>query len=59
MTLRIGPTRRKALMKHFESIEAIREAEIDELLKVPTMNKASATEVYNFFRKPKTNKDLL
>lgn len=55
----IGPTRRKALMKHFESIEAIREAEIDELLKVPTMNKASATEVYNFFRKPKTNKDLL
>lgn len=55
----IGPTRRKALMKHFESIEAIREAEIDELLKVPTMNKASATELYNFFRKPKTNKDLL
>jgi len=45
----IGPARRKALMKHFGSLEEIRNADIDELLKVPEMNKAAATEVYNFF----------
>lgn len=50
----IGPSRRRALMKYFQSLEAISEAGIDEILKVPSMNKASATEVYNFFHKPKT-----
>ncbi|TAH73825.1 MAG: excinuclease ABC subunit UvrC [Anaerolineaceae bacterium] len=47
----IGPSRRRALMKHFQSLEAIMEADIDEILKVPSMNITSATEVYNFFHK--------
>lgn len=51
----IGPSRRRALMKHFQSLELIKEATIDELLNVPSMNKTSATEVYNFFHKPKTD----
>ena len=50
----IGPTRRRALMKHFQSLDAIKEADIDELLKVPSMNKTAAEEVYNFFHKPNT-----
>ena len=51
----IGPARRRALMKYFQSLEAIKEATIEELLKVPSMNKASATEVYNFFHETKTD----
>ncbi|MCL2404006.1 MAG: excinuclease ABC subunit UvrC [Defluviitaleaceae bacterium] len=45
----IGPTRRKALLRHFKSIEAIMEADIDCLTSAPSMNKASAEAVYNFF----------
>lgn len=45
----IGDTRRKALMKHFGSIEAIKEASEEELATVNTMNKRSAKQVYDFF----------
>lgn len=45
----IGETRRKALMKHFGSIEAIKEASEEELATVNTMNKRSAKQVYDFF----------
>ncbi len=46
----IGEKRRKALMKHFGSIEKIREAEVSDLLEVPEMNIKSAESVYSFFR---------
>jgi len=45
----IGETRRKALMKHFGSIEAIKEASVEDLANVNTMNKLSAQKVYDFF----------
>lgn len=45
----IGPTRRKALMKAFSSLEAIREASEEELAKVPSMNAGSAKKVFDFF----------
>ena len=45
----IGESRRKALMKHFGSIEAIKEASEEELAAVNTMNKRSAKQVYDFF----------
>ncbi|MDF2537018.1 MAG: uvrC [Herbinix sp.] len=48
----VGPTRRRALMKYFKSLEAIQAAEVDEIQKVPAMNKASAQVVYEFFHKP-------
>jgi excinuclease ABC subunit C len=47
----IGPKRRRALMKYFQSLEAIRTAEVEEIMKVPSMNRQSAEEVYNFFHK--------
>ena len=47
----IGSVRRKALMKHFGDINAIRRAEIEELQQVDGMNIKSAEAVYNFFRK--------
>ena len=45
----IGPVRRKALMRAFQSLEAIRSASEEELAKVPSMNAASARQVYIFF----------
>lgn len=47
----IGSVRRKALMKHFGDINAIRRAEVKELQQVDGMNIKSAEAVYNFFRK--------
>lgn len=45
----IGPTRRKALMKFFTTIEEIKAAEIETLTKVPSMTEDSAKKVYDFF----------
>lgn len=45
----IGEKRRKALMKHFASIEAIKNAAIDELAQAESMNEKAAASVYIFF----------
>ena len=45
----IGPARRKALMKHFKGLEGIREATVEELAAIDSMNEKSAGEVYAFF----------
>lgn len=45
----IGAARRKALMKHFQSIEAIRNATKEELSQVESMNESAAINVYKFF----------
>jgi len=47
----IGPARRKALMRHFESLEAIRAASIPQLVEVDTMTEATAKQVYQFFHR--------
>ena len=44
-----GPARRKDLMRSFENIEAIRNATVDDLKELPSMNEKSAQEVYKFF----------
>ena len=41
----IGPARRKALLKHFGSLEAIRQASVEELANVPGMTLAAAQSV--------------
>lgn len=45
----IGPARRKALMKQFKSLEAIREASVEELRQTPSMSEQAAKKVYEFF----------
>lgn len=45
----IGPARRKALMKHYASIDEIKNASVEELKILPSMNEKSAKEVYRFF----------
>ena len=45
----VGPARRKDLMRSFENIEAIRNATVEDLKELPSMNEKSAQEVYKFF----------
>ncbi len=45
----VGPARRKDLMRSFENIDAIRNATVEELKDLPSMNEKSAQEVYKFF----------
>ena len=45
----IGPARRKALMRKFQSIDAIRAANVEELAAVDSMNERAARAVYEFF----------
>lgn len=45
----IGATRRRSLITHFETITAIKEADVDTLSKAPGMNIKAAQAVYDFF----------
>lgn len=47
----IGPERRKALMKRFQSLYAIQTATVEELAEIPAMNEKAAICVYQFFHK--------
>jgi excinuclease ABC subunit C len=44
----VGPKRRKALMKRFGSLEAIKEASVEELAQVPGMSRKVAERVKEF-----------
>lgn len=48
----IGPVRQKELLEFFGSIEKIGEATVEELLRVPGMNRKAAQTVYQFFHPP-------
>ncbi|MBE6733020.1 MAG: excinuclease ABC subunit UvrC [Ruminococcaceae bacterium] len=45
----IGDTRRKALLKHFKTLTAIKNASIDELSSVKGMNRKSAEAIFNYY----------
>lgn len=45
----VGPVRRKALMRHFGSIQEIREATREELLQVPELNERAVEDIMEFF----------
>ena len=47
----IGPARRKALMRRFKSLEAVRDASLEELASTEGMNRRAAESVYAFFHK--------
>ena len=48
----IGPSRRKALMRHYQSLDEVKNASEEELSQVPSMNARSARQVYEFFHSP-------
>ena len=47
----IGTVRRRALMKHFKDINLIKDADIDTLSQVESMDQKAAKAVYDFFHK--------
>ena len=52
----IGPARRKALMKKYQSLEAIREATEEDLAQTDSMSPQAARSVYRFFPGERTGK---
>jgi excinuclease ABC subunit C len=48
----VGPARRKALMRHFKSIEEIRNADVETLKQVPEIPENQAKQIYEFFHSP-------
>ena len=53
----IGATRRKALMKKFLSLDGIRNADVETLAAIPSMNEQAAKSVYEFFHSPAVEGD--
>ena len=47
----VGPARRKALMRHFKSIEDVKNADVSMLSEVPEIPEHIAEAIYEFFRK--------
>jgi excinuclease ABC subunit C len=45
----IGDVRRKALVKYFGSVSAIRDAQVDEIAMVPGINAAVANKIWEHF----------
>ena len=45
----VGPSRRKSLMKYFDSLEKIREADVEILCGVPEIQKPVAESIFSFF----------
>lgn len=45
----VGPTRARALLKHFKTLTAVRGADLAELAATPGMNQPAAQRVYDYF----------
>lgn len=45
----VGPKRKKALLKHFGSVEKLKAATMEEILAAPMITKAAAQAIYMFF----------
>src|SRR4051812_36260953 len=50
----IGPTRKRALLRHFGTLKAIERASLPDLAQVPGINAETARKIYDFFHE-KTN----
>lgn len=53
----IGPSRRKSLFRAYGSVEKISQASLEELALIEGMNRGAAEEVYQFFKKQRSNSD--
>lgn len=47
----VGEQRRRDLMKHFQSLDAVKAASVEDIAKLPSMNRTAAQKVYDFFHK--------
>lgn len=48
----IGDRRKRALFDYFTTLDAIKNADVDSLAKVPTMNKQAAEAMFFYFHSP-------
>jgi excinuclease ABC subunit C len=46
----IGPSRKRALLHHFGTMKAIERAALEDLVRAPGVNAATARTVYDYFR---------
>ncbi len=46
----IGPERKKALLKHFKTVENIRNTTLEKLIEIPGFNKRAAESVLDYFK---------
>jgi excinuclease ABC subunit C len=49
----IGPSRKRALLHHFGTMKAIQRAALEDLMKAPGVNAATARAVYDYFHEGK------
>ena len=54
----VGPARRKALMRRFQSLDNIRHATLEELAQTDGMNQTVAEAVYQFFHTSSIGEEL-
>ena len=47
----VGAKRKKDLLNYFGSVEAIRDASVDDISRIPGINKKTAENIYNYFHK--------
>lgn len=47
----VGETRRKALLKHFKTLNKIKQASVDDILKVKSIDQKTAQNIYDYFKK--------
>ncbi|MCH5321482.1 MAG: excinuclease ABC subunit UvrC [Eubacterium sp.] len=45
----IGDAKAKALLKHFKTVTAIKNAAVDELMKAPNISEKNAQQIFNFY----------
>ena len=45
----IGPAKAKAVLKHFKTVTAVKNASVDELAKAPSISRANAEKIYEYF----------
>jgi len=55
----IGPARRKALMRHFDSLDAIKNAGVEELQQIPEITEAIANQIYEFFHTSQSDEVMI
>ena len=54
----IGAVRRRALMKKYESLDALKLATAEEIAELPEFNRAAAEQVYQFFHQKTSEEDI-
>jgi excinuclease ABC subunit C len=53
----VGPARRKALLEHFEGLEGLKEASVEEIRAVPGISPALAESLYQRLREEAEDPD--